>query len=68
MGIKFTKTHQWLEEILTKEFQNWTRDPFEETEDEKYNNSFGNISIFYIIPTPETNASHIILTFVVYNA
>ncbi|GFR33206.1 uncharacterized protein TNCT_271531 [Trichonephila clavata] len=68
MKFKLAKTHIWLNDVLTKEFQNWTKDPFEESEEPINEKPFGNISIFYVMPTPETNASHITLTFIVYNA
>ncbi|XP_055939947.1 uncharacterized protein LOC129969408 [Argiope bruennichi] len=68
MKVKLVKTHQWLEKVLTKEFQNWTRDPFEEAEEEQNEIPFGSISIFYVKPTPETNQSTITLTFIVYNS
>ncbi|GFX09022.1 uncharacterized protein TNCV_4166011 [Trichonephila clavipes] len=68
MKFKLAKTHIWLNDVLTKEFQNWTKDPFEESEESINEKPFGNISIFYVMPTPETNASHITLTFIVYNA
>ncbi|GFT74617.1 uncharacterized protein NPIL_4761 [Nephila pilipes] len=68
MKLKLAKTHVWLNDVLTKEFQNWTRDPFEESEEPINDTPFGNISIFYVIPTPETNDSYITLTFIVYNA
>ncbi|KAG8187877.1 hypothetical protein JTE90_002422 [Oedothorax gibbosus] len=61
------KVHNWLLHVLMKEFQNWTRDPFEESEDNVNPAPFGNISIFYISPTPEMNSSGITLTFIVYN-
>ncbi|GBM05364.1 hypothetical protein AVEN_46897-1 [Araneus ventricosus] len=68
MKVKLARTHQWLDKVLTKEFQNWTRDPFEEVEEQENEIPFGNISIFYVKPTPETNDSHITMTFIIYNA
>ncbi|CAL1269372.1 unnamed protein product [Larinioides sclopetarius] len=68
LKAKLTRAHQWLDKVLTEEFWNWTRDPFEEVEEQENDIPFGNISIFYVKPTPETNTSHITLTFIIYNA